>query len=155
MLTCSVAQGGLITFLPVTMGEGSRALPIALLATTAGSLLGRLAAGELADRFALAGRLLRVGVCLSMAGMAAELIAGAGSGHPAAIVAGAAAVGVGFGLVQNDALLVLFAVAGPGRYGGASAAWNIAYDAGTGLGATVLGAVAQPLGFGPAFLVSL
>ncbi|WP_226358855.1 hypothetical protein [Pseudonocardia sp. ICBG601] len=33
----------------------------------------------------------------------------------------------------------------------ASAVWNIAYDAGTGLGATGLGAIAEPFGFAAAF----
>ena len=69
----------------------------------------------------------------------------------AAAVVGAALVGIGFGVVQNDALVVMFAAAGAPGYGAASAAWNIAYDAGTGLGAVVLGAVAQQLGFAAAF----
>jgi predicted MFS family arabinose efflux permease len=66
-------------------------------------------------------------------------------------VPGALAVGFGFGLVQNDSLVALFAAAGPARYGTASAAWNIGFDAGTGAGATGLGAIAQPFGFRAAF----
>jgi hypothetical protein len=58
------------------------------------------------------------------------------------LVVGAGAVGFGFGLVQNDALIALFAAFGSARYGAASATWNIALDAGTGLGALALGAVA-------------
>lgn len=67
------------------------------------------------------------------------------------LVVGAGAVGVGFGLVQNDALTALFAAFGSARYGAASATWNIALDAGTGLGALALGAVAEPFGYGSAF----
>ncbi len=148
MLGCSVAQGGLITFLPLAV-PGSRVLiPLALLATTAGALLGRMAAGELTDRHGWARRLLPVGVGTAALGMAAEVVAG---GSPVPVVTGAALVGIGFGVVQNSSLVVLFAAAGATGYGGASAAWNIAYDAGTGLGATGLGAVAQPLGFEAAF----
>jgi predicted MFS family arabinose efflux permease len=53
--------------------------------------------------------------------------------------------------VQNDALTALFAAFGSARYGAASATWNIAFDAGTGLGALALGAVAEPFGYGSAF----
>jgi predicted MFS family arabinose efflux permease len=53
--------------------------------------------------------------------------------------------------VQNDALTALFAAAGAARYGAASAAWNVAFDAGTGVGAVGLGAVAEPFGFAAAF----
>ncbi len=148
MLGCSTAQGGLITFLPLAV-TGSRLLvPLALLATTAGALVGRLVAGELTDRYGRAGWLLPFGVGAAALGMAAEAAAG---GSPAVVLAGAALVGIGFGVVQNSSIVVLFAAAGAAGYGGASAAWNIAYDAGTGLGATGLGALAQPLGFEAAF----
>lgn len=148
MLVCSVAQGGLITFLPLAV-PGSRLLvPAALLATAAGALLGRLGAGELIDRYAMAGRLLPVGVGTAALGMLAEVL---GTGSGVAVITGAALVGLGFGVVQTDSLVVMFAAAGAVGYGSASAAWNIAYDTGTGLGATGLGAVAQPFGFEAAF----
>jgi predicted MFS family arabinose efflux permease len=53
--------------------------------------------------------------------------------------------------VQNDSLTVLFAAFGSTGYGAASALWNIAYDAGTGMGALGLGAVAEPFGYSAAF----
>ena len=73
------------------------------------------------------------------------------TGTPA-VVAGAALVGVGFGVVQNTSLVGM--LAGAAGTATASAAWNIAYDTGTGLGAVVLGAAAEPLGFDAAFAVS-
>ena len=151
MLACSVAQGGLITFLPLAVAGSALLVPAALLATTSGALLGRLAAGELTDRYGLAGRLLPLGVGTAAVGMLIEVLA-ADTG--VAVVAGAALVGLGFGAVQNSSLVVMFSAAGAAGYGGASAAWNIAYDTGTGVGATGLGAVAQPLGFEAAFGVS-
>jgi predicted MFS family arabinose efflux permease len=90
---------------------------------------------------------------LTAAGMVAEVVA-LGTGTGPAVVLGAAAVGVGFGVVQNDALTVLFAAFGSGSYGSASAAWNIAFDAGTGVGALGLGAVAEPFGYSVAFAVA-
>lgn len=149
MLGCSVAQGGLITFLPLAVPDTPVLVPAALLATTGGALVARLAAGELVDSYGMAGRLLPVGVLAAAAGMGLEVVAA--TGPAALVVVGAALVGIGFGTVQNDALVVMFARSGVTGYGGASAAWNIAYDTGTGVGATGLGAVAQPLGFEAAF----
>ena len=150
MLTCSIAQGGLITFLPLAVPDAALLVALALLATSAGGLLGRLVAGELVDRRGWGGRLLAPGMLLAAVGLLVE-VAAIGSGGGVLLVVGAAAVGVGFGAVQNDALTALFTAFGSARYGAASAAWNIAYDAGTGLGAVGLGAVAEPFGFGAAF----
>ena len=154
MLTCSIAQGGLITFLPLAVPDAALLVAAALFVTAAGTLLGRSAAGWLVDRRGLGGRLLVPGVLLAAVGAGVEVVAlgdGALDGVAPLVVVGAALVGFGFGLVQNDALTALFAAGGPERYGAASAAWNIAYDAGTGAGAVGLGAVADPLGFRSAF----
>jgi MFS family permease len=150
MLTCSIAQGGLITFLPLAVPGAGLLVPMALLTTAAGSLLGRLVAGELVDRRGWGGRLLVPGMLLSAAGMIAE-VAALGTGTGALVVAGSTAVGFGFGMVQNDSLTVLFAAFGSAGYGAASAVWNIAFDAGTGAGALGLGAVADPFGYPAAF----
>jgi MFS family permease len=150
MLTCSTAQGGLITFLPLAVKNSGLVVPGALLATAAGALLGRLVAGELVDRFRWGGRLLVPGMLLAAAGLGAEVIA-LGTGAGALVVIGAGAVGFGFGMVQNDSLTVLFAAFGSSGYGAASAIWNIAFDGGTGIGALGLGAIAEPLGYEAAF----
>ncbi len=149
MLVCSLAQGGLITFLPLAVPGAALLVATALFVSAAGMLGGRAVAGRLVDRHGLGGRLLVPGVLLVALGTGVEVVAL--SGPTPLVVAGAAVVGIGFGLVQNDALTTLFAAAGSERYGGASAAWNIAYDAGTGVGAVGLGAVADPLGFRAAF----
>lgn len=153
MVCCSIAQGGLITFLPLVVPGAALLVALALLVTAAGSLLGRLVAGHLVDRHGWGGRLLGPGLLLAAAGMAVEAGAVVLGGGPLLVV-GAGAVGIGFGLVQNDSLTALFATFGSTRYGTASAAWNIAYDAGTGLGALGLGAVADPFGYPAAFTLS-
>jgi predicted MFS family arabinose efflux permease len=151
MLGCSIAQGGLITFLPLAVPDAGLLPAAALLVTALAALLGRSLAGRLVDRHGLGGRLLLPGVLLVAAGMGVEVV---GLQVGAAVLVGSALVGVGFGLVQNDALTTLFAAGGPAGYGRASAAWNIAYDAGTGAGAVGLGAVAEPFGFRAAFGLS-
>ncbi|HXV93472.1 MAG TPA: MFS transporter [Pseudonocardia sp.] len=152
MIVCATAQGGLVTFLPLAAPGTGAAIPAALFGTAAGAIAGRLVAGRLVDRRGMGGRLLLPGVLLTAAGMATEIAAvAADPARPALLVTGAVVVGLGFGLVQNDSLTALFAAAGTARYGAASAAWNIAYDAGTGIGAVGLGALAQPFGFATAF----
>jgi len=153
MVTCSIAQGGVITFLPLAVPGAGLLVAGALLATAAGALIGRLVAGELVDRRGWGGRLLVPGMLLTAAGLAAEVTALV-TGVGALVVLGAAVVGFGFGMVQNDALTVLFAAFGSTGYGAASAIWNIAYDAGTGVGALGLGAVAEPFGYSAAFGVA-
>jgi len=148
MLACSTAQGGVITFAPLAVPGAPAAVPTALFATALGALLGRGFAGARADRSGRPGALLPAGTLIAGAGMAGVLSAPLSAVF---LVAGAAAVGIGFGIVQNDALVALFAAAGPLHYGQASAAWNIAFDAGTGLGATGLGAIAEPFGYLAAF----
>jgi MFS family permease len=150
MLTCSIAQGGLITFLPLAVPDAALLVALALFATSAGGMAGRLAAGELVDRRGWGGRLLVPGMLLAAAGLVVEIVAVTGGGA-VLLAVGAAAVGVGFGAVQNDALTMLFTAFGSARYGEASAAWNVAYDAGTGIGAVGLGAVAEPFGYPAAF----
>lgn len=154
MLACAIAQGGLITFLPLAVPGAAFLVAAALFATAAGALAGRLAGGELVDRLGWGGKLLRPGVILAGAGMVVELIAIGPAGGGVLLIVGAVAVGVGFGLVQNDSLTGLFTAFGSGRYGAASAAWNAAYDGGTGIGAVGLGAVAEPFGYATAFATS-
>ncbi|GAA4536190.1 MFS transporter [Pseudonocardia xishanensis] len=147
MFAGSVAQGGLVTFLPLVAPSASVAVPLALFAAALGGVVGRGIAGPLVDRRG-PGRLLVPGGVLVAVGMGVEVLA---VGQTWLFVPGALAVGVGFGMVQNDSLVSLFAAAGPARYGAASAAWNIGFDAGTGAGASGLGAIAQPFGFRAAF----
>ncbi|MEU7812612.1 MFS transporter [Pseudonocardia sp. NPDC049154] len=148
MLACSLAQGGLVTFLPLVAPAASATAPLALFAVAVGGILGRGLAGGLVDRRG-PGRLLLPGTLLAAAGMGVEVLSVGGAGW--LLVGGAFAVGAGFGLVQSDSLVSLFAVAGPARYGAASAAWNIGFDAGTGAGSSGLGAIAEPFGFRAAF----
>jgi predicted MFS family arabinose efflux permease len=149
MVVCSMAQGGLVTFLPLALPGSPGLVATALLATAAGGLLGRVGTGLLVDRYRLAGRIL--GPATLIAALGTALAAGFLDASAVAVLVGVTLVGVGFGAVQNDSLTTLFATYGPARYGTASAAWNIAFDSGTGVGATGLGALADPFGFRVAF----
>jgi predicted MFS family arabinose efflux permease len=62
-------------------------------------------------------------------------------------------VGLGYGALQNLTLLVAFQAVSRDRVNQASAAWNMGFDAGTGLGALVTGYLATAFSFPAAYLV--
>ena len=114
MLSCAIAQGGLITFLLLVASGAGLLVAVALLVTATGALLGRIAAGHLVDRRGWGGRLLGAGAPAGGGGHggggAGAVTLGAGDvAGGLLLVVGAGAVGFGFGLVQNDALIALFA----------------------------------------------
>jgi MFS family permease len=149
----ALSFGATLTFLPIAAPERPAAVGLALAVLTAAMLVGRGLAGPLAALAGQPGRVLPAGVLLAAAG-AAVLALGVAAGGEGALLVGAALFGAGFGVVQNDSLVLLFVRAGPARRGPASAAWNVAYDAGTGLGAVVLGVVVALAGYPWAFGVT-
>ncbi|MEU1802858.1 MFS transporter [Streptomyces sp. NPDC019937] len=150
LIVSACALGGMASFLPLTL-EGDATAPAALFVLSAAVIVGRWAAGAFNDR-AGSGRLLVPGVLACALGTAG--VAGAAAGLPApAVLASVAAglYGLGFGALQNDTLVMMFHRAGPQGHGVASAVWNMAYDAGTGIGAVAVGVVSQVVGVDGAF----
>lgn len=145
VIVVSAAFGGITAFVPLMAG-GSAIAPAALFGMSAAVIVGRWTAGVRGDR-AAPGRLLlpSVAACaLGMAGLAAAAFTGAVVlALPAAVV-----YGLGFGALQNDTLVVMF---GRADHGLASTVWNLAIDAGTGVGATAIGWGSGLLGLGGAF----
>jgi predicted MFS family arabinose efflux permease len=88
-----------------------------------------------------------LGVVACAFGMVA-LAVGAG---PLAVAAGAVLLGLGFGVAQNASLTLMFERVSPSGYDMVSAMWNLAYDAGLGLGAAGFGVVAARAGYAGAF----
>ncbi|NRQ34967.1 MFS transporter [Nonomuraea sp. NN258] len=137
----TVATGVLVTFLPLA---GSPELAsLALLAQSIATPVARYWAGRHGDRHGSA-RLLGPGVLAAAAGVAAQIWVDA----PITVVAGMALFGAGFGVLQNATLTLMFE---RGETGTVSALWNLAYDAGMGVGALGFGlllpAVGYPAGF--------
>ncbi|MEV6234082.1 MFS transporter [Saccharopolyspora shandongensis] len=146
MTTAAIAAGGLTAFLPLAVA-GSVA-PAALLAFGAATMLGRWAAGQLGDRLGHS-RVLVPAVLLAALGTGLLAVAAWGAA-PVSLV-GAAAFGAGFGAVQNITLIVMFERTASGV---ASTAWNIAYDAGQGLGSIGFGALVTLSGYPVTFAVA-
>ena len=142
LLVVTLAGGGLVTFLPIERPDGVLATAT-LLVFGITAAAGRWRAGVLADR-AGTRLLLPLALLASAAGLAAVALGlGAGAGW---VLAGAAVFGAGYGAVQNLTLLTAFARAGEGGATAASAMWNASFDAGTAVGALVLGLVAAGVG---------
>lgn len=146
----SAAYGASMTFLPLATPEAA-AGPLALLTLGLGTIVGRVGGGSVGDRIG-SKRLLLPAAVLAVLGVAGAAV-GVAVEATAVVVAMVGVFGVAFGVVQNSSLVVIFERAGPGRHGLGSTVWNIAFDAGTGAGAMVLGGVVLAGGYPWAFAV--
>lgn len=150
MLVSACALGGVTTFLPLAL-DNPRAAPTALFALSAMVIAGRWTAGVVSDRSG-SGRLLVPSLLCCAVGMAGFALATGIKADVATVaVAAAVAYGVGFGALQNETLVVMFRRAGTTSHGTASMAWNMALDAGTGIGAVGVGLGSQSLDVSWAF----
>ena len=150
LFVVTLAGGGLVTFLPIERPDGAVATTALLLFGVTGAFF-RWRAGLLADRLGSSRGLMIATLtagALGMALTAAGLVGGA-----AWILVGAAVFGAGYGGAQNLTLLAAFARAGEGGTTSASAVWNLSFDAGTAVGALILGLVAAGIGLPWTFVV--
>ena len=146
----TMAIGIIVTFLPlaVTRTEADVAA-LALLVQPAAAIGGRWLAGRHGDRHGSAA-LLAPGVLVAAAGMLTLSLATV----PAAVIAGAAVFGAGFGVTQNVTQTLMYDRVAEPAYGAVSALWNLAYDAGMGLGTAGFGVLALHTGYPAAFALS-
>lgn len=71
-----------------------------------------------------------------------------------ALLGGAMLFGAGFGLLQNTTLILTMSRVSDSEHAMGSTLWNVAFDAGTGLGAFLFGFVISATGFTWAFVLS-
>jgi MFS family permease len=141
------AYGVVITFVPLAVRSDSSA--VALFAMSCTAPLARWASGHIGDRRG-PGPLVPLAVLMAVAGMAGLIW----TGDPLALVAGAAVFGLGFGTAQNVTLAVMLERVPAIRYGAVSALWNIAYDAGMGIGAIGFGFAVDRIGYRTGFALT-
>jgi predicted MFS family arabinose efflux permease len=143
LLALTLSGGGIFAIVPVQLADSGTVVTWALLLLGVTSALARWRAGGLADR---AGPARLLPLCAGIGVLGLVLLgwgaAGTGVGPGIMVVLGSAVFGIAYGGAQNLTLLLSFDLAGPGRRAGASAAWNATYDAGTAIGALLIGAVA-------------
>ena len=152
LLGVTLAGGAMITFAPQLAPDATLAMA-ALVLLTGLAALTRWGAGHLADRFGARAFLWPL-VLSTVTGLALCAWSVADSDRTAALLIGMALIGVSYGALQNLTLGVAFAAVPRRDQVTASAAWNIGFDLGTGLGAVVVGAIATGLGFPVALLAA-
>jgi predicted MFS family arabinose efflux permease len=146
----AMAAGAVVTFVPLALARAPEIVaPAALLAQPAAATVARWLAGRHGDRHGPA-RLLVPGVAVAALGVLGTAVALAA--FPAAVIPAMFLFGAGFGVVQNSSLALMYRRAPAGGYSTVSATWNVAYDAGLGLGGAGFGVLAvhgsYPAAFG-------
>ena len=149
MVAVTLPYGAAASFLSpaldsIVSGSGAVVAGLGLGLLGAGVIVGRTVAGLVSDRRG-PGALVWPGLgvaALGMLGIAWLLTLEA---NPWWFLVPTVVFGLGFGAVQNEALVGSFERMPRSRLGTASASWNISFDAGTGLGSVVMGGFA---GFG-------
>lgn len=153
-LTAVTCAGGAITTFAPQFVPDAVLVVITLFLYTAAAALTRWLVGGLADRFG-AERFILPGLAIAALGLgaiAASISGLTGSAAPTLLIAGAILVGTAFGTMQNVTLVRAFDLAGEPARGTASTAWNVAFDAGTGIGALAIGALAAGTSFTLSFV---
>ncbi len=146
----TTAAGIVVTFLPLTMtGAPGGLVALALFAQAAAATLTRCLAGRHGDRTGHQ-RMLIPALVAASAGMMILVV----TGVPVAVLAGSLLFGAGFGIAQNATLSLMYARMPAASYPAVSAVWNIAYDAGMGLGAAGFGLLAAGTGYPAAFAIT-
>lgn len=143
--TITMASGILLTFLPLAAGSAA----MALLVQSCAAPLARWCAGWYGDRYDEGGLLLP-SVLSAAVGTALMVFVP----HQGALLAGMVLFGLGFGAAQNVTLSLMFSRASRGDFGQVSVVWNLAYDAGIGIGAIGFGLLVHPLGYPTAFALT-
>src|SRR6266516_2626447 len=157
----TMAVGIIVTFLPLAVTRAdANAAALALLVQPAAAIAGRWLAGRRGDRHSSrpsdghgtrrgSATLLVPGVLAAAAGVLVLSL----TAVPAAVIAGAAVFGLGFGVTQNVTQTVMYDRVPESAYGASSALWNLAYDGGMGLGAAGFGVLALHTGYPIAFVL--
>ncbi|MFG2813329.1 MFS transporter [Streptomyces sp. NPDC048410] len=146
----ALGAGIVVTFLPLAVASRySGVVAAALFVQPAAATVSRWFAGRHGDRHGPAG-LVVPGLLASAVGILVVAL----TDVPVAVVAGVAVFGIGFGITQNATITLMYSRVPASGYGTVSALWNVAYDAGMGIGAVGFGAVAGLTGYPWAFVLT-
>lgn len=144
----TLALGVAATFLPLATEALLGVAALALLVQGVATTLARWLAGRLSDRYG-SRRFLTPAMLLAAAGIVVLFF----TDSPPAIVAGMAAFGLGLGGVQNLSLTLMLENTHAGDFARVSVLWNIAFDAGMGIGSVAFGYLVIVTGYPWGFVV--
>jgi predicted MFS family arabinose efflux permease len=139
----TLAIGILITYLALAVPDDARNVAaIGLLVQAICTALTRWGAGRLGDAVG-SRRILAPSMLLAALGMVCIIA----TDSSVAVIGGMALFGIGFGGAQNASLAVMFDRAPRERFAQVSVIWNLAYDAGMGIGAVGFGLISRQTGY--------
>ncbi|MGC4929993.1 MFS transporter [Streptomyces sp. DT117] len=144
------ASGVLVTFLPLALlGGPSHLAVVALLIQASVAPVARWGAGWWGDRHGSSSLLLPavLAVALGTAGLVRLE-------SPVVVIVSMILFGAGFGAVQNLTLATMFERVPRSGFGRVSVVWNLAFDAGMGLGAVGFGLLIDRTGYPWGFAVT-
>jgi predicted MFS family arabinose efflux permease len=146
----TIAAGIIVTFLPLDVPHRSAGVvALAFLAQTATATVARWLAGRNSDRRDPARQVIPALATASVGLMLLAIISSS-----VAVVVGSLIFGLGFGIMQNASLTLMYQRVSVSGYDAVSAVWNLAYDAGMGIGAAGFGLLALGVGYTTAFLIA-
>ncbi|WP_411083594.1 MFS transporter [Streptomyces sp. cmx-18-6] len=143
LAAATFAAGVLVTFLPLALLGGPGHLAVAaLLVQSSIAPVARWGAGWWGDRHGTSSLLLPsvLAVALGTAGLVRLE-------SPAVVIVSMVLFGAGFGAVQNITLASMFERVPRSEFGRVSVVWNLAFDAGMGLGAVGFGLLIDRTGY--------
>ena len=135
--------GTVVTFLPLTAPDRSPfSAATALLLFWVVGTLSRWCAGRFGDRYGPR-LLLEPGLVIAILGMITLSLSQEGM----LLLCGALSFGAGFGILQSSTLIMTMERVSDTERGLGSALWNVAFDAGMGIGALLFGFAVGAIGF--------
>ena len=154
LVVITASGGAILTFTPRILASPALAF-WGLLAFTGAAAVSRWGAGGVADRF---GATVAIAPLLFTGALGLAAIALGADGTDDApgrvlVISGLLLAGVAYGGLQNLTLAQAFTAAGEAARSSVSIAWNLSFDAGTGLGAFAAGAIAAATSYSAAFTV--
>ena len=152
LVVITASGGAILTFTPRILASPALGF-LGLLAFTGTAAASRWGAGGIADRFgppaAIAPLLFTGALGLAVIGLRADSIHD--TPDRVLVIVGLLLTGVAYGGLQNLTLAQAFNAAGEPARSSVSIAWNLSFDAGTGLGAFAVGAIATTASYSVAF----
>lgn len=156
LMCVTLVGGGFSTYLPIARPDGVLAAT-ALLVYGITSAVSRWRLGLWADRHGLR-VLLPASTAIAVVGIAVVALGllgpGPGGLGVTLILTGSATLGVGYGASQNLTLLAALARSGHRDAATVSSVWNVGFDAGTAVGAALVGALSGATGIPGALAVT-
>ncbi|AKE41518.1 Major facilitator superfamily protein [Corynebacterium kutscheri] len=156
LMCVSMGYGAVSNFLPASVREaGLSTLAGIVLSIIGGAqMVARYQAGRIADTKG-SGSLMLPGLGIVALGLGLMMLVVSYAQPMWLLIVAALFFGIGFGWVQNEALVDMFLRTPRSQVDKASTIWNVAFDAGTGVGSFVLGVVASAAGYGAIFVSAM